>query len=367
MTRRPPTRPRLTSLLAAALIWVAAGPAYGNDAGGSETAHSDADGAGLEPSLDQRLVGSDAPAIGDPIELEIRVTHPHSAEVHVAPNLEKSRWTLLETRQSTSKQENSATTDLTLAFQIFRPGGTTLTPQTVRVTDGDRETTLETDPVDVRVESALGEAEDPSFQGPRPPHPVWQRDWTLVWVGGGTFAIAAVVLIVFGLVRRDTDDRPTTPDRPPEAIARERLRELADSRLLEEGDFMVLYVRMSETLRRYLGRRYGFPGAEYTTAEILERLQPNAPLAPEIREDLADWLRQADLVKFSGRIPTTEEAERMLERAIDLVDRTEPLTPAPSDDPDRSDAPDTDETDASPPPTDDSDASDESRVASHDE
>ena len=323
--------------LAAALLCAGAPAASAQDIGtdatapASESAAESADRT-LEVTLEQKLDAPDTPGVGDPLELVLNIQHPSDATANLQnPVLDGSRWHLVETRRSEAKSEDRTTTQITAVFQIFRPGEATLAPQTVRVSTDEVERTVETNPETIEIAATLDKPGEASFQGPRPPRPVWQRDWTLAWVGGGLVAAAAIALGILGVVRRREDEADAMPDRPPEEVARERLEELAATDLLEHGDFMVYYVRLSEILRRYLGRRYGFPGTELTTAEILGRLADAPTLDEGKHRDIGEWLRAADLVKFSGRIPPVEEAGEHLDRAFELIEATAPVAELETD------------------------------------
>ena len=315
--RRRRGRPLIAALVVAAVVaWAL--PVSAADAGGTDASDARA-------SLSQSLEAPASPTIGDPLELHLRVEHPPETTASVDPQLERSRWELTGERSSTTSDESGATTRLTLTFQIYRPGETTLAPLEVAVSGSDEDggQLLRTDPVTVTVASVLGDDAEANFQGPRPPRSVWRRDMTLVWAGGGVLAVL-VGGLAFLFLRREEDEeeRGLQPERPPEEVALEKLASLGESDLLEHGNFMVFYVRMSEALRRYLGRRFGFPGTELTTHEIVEKLRTTSWNGEAELDDIATWLRKTDLVKFSGRIPSTDEAQGALERAVWLVGET---------------------------------------------
>lgn len=73
-----------------------------------------------------------------------------------------------------------------------------------------------------------------------------------------------------------------------------------------------------------MGDRFGFDGLESTTREILVELgklvPPVGPL-PEIRS----FLRDADLVKFAGLLPTAAQCESALATGREIVEKTIPV------------------------------------------
>ena len=87
---------------------------------------------------------------------------------------------------------------------------------------------------------------------------------------------------------------------------------------------MIYYVRLSEALREYLGKIYGFPGTELTTFEIEQRVKdlkfPNGVAA----EDIVSLLQHCDVVKFGGVEPSRAQAADALRRAFSIVELTKP-------------------------------------------
>lgn len=309
-----------------ALVLAPARPVAEPDAGGG-----DAGSVGDAPTervtlLEQTLRAPDEPNSGDPLELRLTVRHPPGADVRAEPKLENSRWSLLEQNSTSSPGEGDPKTSLDLVFQVFRPGPTELEPFDLLVTFADGETTkLETEAVSTRIRSALPGDEEPELRAAPSPHPVWTRDYTVAWIAGALVASFAVGFIALLLFRRRKDDTlEFEPSAPPDEEALERLEELRESDLLERGRPVEYYVRLSATVRRYLGRRFGFPGTEWTTAEILERLE-RAVWRGEIElEEIAGWMRRVDRVKFSGLLPSPDEARTALEDAVEIVRQTEP-------------------------------------------
>jgi len=226
-----------------------------------------------------------------------------------------------------------------MTFQVFRVGPATLQPIEIVVANDDGETSRrQTDPESIRIHTALEEDGPWELHPAAPPHAVWRSNSTIAWIGGGAAAALALGWAAVVLFRRDEKRRPEpAPAKPPETEALERLDALRQSDLLERGDFMVFYVRLSETVRRYLGRRFGFPGTEWTTAEIVERLEEVVWRGDIELEQIAEWMRGVDLVKYSGQLPASESARRRLEEAYEIVRETEPpraASASPSDDED---------------------------------
>lgn len=282
--------------------------------------------ANLDPSIDQSFDAPEKALPGSPLTLELAIEHPRRTRATIDPDLEKSRWNLVDSDEQSTADEDRKTTRWRLTFQVFRVGKTTLDPFEIVVTDENGESgSFETEPVNVDIRSILSDDEELSLQGSRPPAPIWMRDYTLAWIGGGIGAAALLALLLFGPFRREEETETIDPSRPPEEVALEQLEALRGSDLVERGAYMIFYVRMSEAVRRFLGRRFDFPGPEWTTSEIIERLEMLAESYPLDVDRIASWMHGVDLVKFSGYVPSADEARRTLDEAIDLVRSTDPI------------------------------------------
>ena len=86
--------------------------------------------------------------------------------------------------------------------------------------------------------------------------------------------------------------------RPPEVIAEEELARLEAAGLWERGLRKEFYMDLSDILRRYLERRYGFAATRETSAEIFRRLR-RLELPGRLVADFKNLFEKADLVKFA--------------------------------------------------------------------
>ena len=73
---------------------------------------------------------------------------------------------------------------------------------------------------------------------------------------------------------------------------------IAESGLLEHGDFKTYYSLLSENLRRFLEESLAIEAMEQTTSELADALQ-EGEVDTALREQVIDYLAAADLVKFA--------------------------------------------------------------------
>ena len=165
----------------------------------------------------------------------------------------------------------------------------------------------ETQPLAIEVISARGEGED-QLRDIKPPVAISGGVplWVVVAIG-----LLALVLCALGgvwLWRRRT--RVPEPLPPPEPIdyAAEFAR-IAESGLLERGDFKTYYSLLSENLRRFLEESLAVEAMEQTTSELANALQ-GAEVDDPLRQQVIDYLAAADLVKFARFHPALDAARR---------------------------------------------------------
>lgn len=157
-----------------------------------------------------------------------------------------------------------------------------------------------------------------------------------VRVVGGAAALV-VALVAAWLVRRWLRSRPApaAPSTPPPApppldrstiAALERLRRApADTAPAQK----LVFVELSEIVRRYLGARFGFDALELTTGELLAALEARATPGLDARA-LRAVLELTDLGKFAKLTVSIAEVDDAIGRTIALVvATTPPATAAP--------------------------------------
>jgi LPXTG-motif cell wall-anchored protein len=155
----------------------------------------------------------------------------------------------------------------------------------------------------------------------------WPR-WPL-WVLLGLLVLALALYFWRRRRRRSVPAVAIVDRRPCDVIALEALADLRASGLARRGDLMGHYVRLTDIVRPYLERRFGFPAVDQTTGEILATVGPvlgheDPVRAAELERELERLLNSADLVKFAKAEPAAALAEGEIDRASDFVKATAP-------------------------------------------
>lgn len=183
--------------------------------------------------------------------------------------------------------------------------------------------TLVSDEFDVEVESELpptvGEQDIEEIEGPQE-----LEDSTWQWVAGGSaggvlLAVAAVLLVA--RVRRRRRDAAAGAYVAPWTEAQAALDDLVAGDAAADMD--ALYTGLTRIIRHYIERRFDIRAPELTTEEFLTEAKRSEQLAP-YRESLESFLTHADLVKFAGYTPQTEEVTASVDACRDFVAETTP-------------------------------------------
>ena len=286
----------------------------------------------------ERSVALEAPletTLGDPIDVILTVTGDASDEAAV-PEQAFVPFEILEKKLNVepSSDGRSKTFTFELRMLCFEVGAHQLGPVEARITTADGELiSLTSDAKTIEVHSVLANEPDPRLKPPTEPVSVEQDDYRLLIGLGALGALALGALLAWLFMRwwqrRDRPEPAPPPPPPPwetalaELQAHEQQREAA----IAEGRTEQWVDAVSDSIRGYLGQRFGFHGLESTTNEIAEKLAATKSLAIAPQEAIG-FLGQCDLVKFAKASLADEASRALIEEAFALVDRTRPSTAA---------------------------------------
>lgn len=308
--RFPPAAAPLAALVAAALL--AAGPA-----------------GAAEPVVDVELPAVDL-HVGDLVAVTL-VVDVGDAVLDAPPRFPAwgDSWGSAEVVEAgepeKAVEEGRTIYRQRVVLQAFRPGDLALPPVEVAVplAGGTRTVATRRDlalPIASLLPTAPEEAGADAIPPPQPPAPpqplpLGAAFW---WTAAiGTALLLAVLLPMLLRRRREAAAERGRPrlDPLPELSAALAAARAADS--AEEG-----HARVSLGLRRYLGRRLGFPAAESTTSEVQRQLAARH-LPHALPRRAVELLRACDLVKFARRPAARSEVERWAGEAEALAREVE--------------------------------------------
>jgi len=243
------------------------------------------------------------------------------------------------TSLSTEIKGDRVTSKLRLPF-VALPGDTkqrtlTLPPIPVAIRRANGETmTFCTRSHTVKVEPPTANTPDARPHS-NPPYRRQLEEWTSlkqgVKIGGiGLLAGALLAGLAWLWLRRPRRLPPPPRPRPPWDLAFEELSELRSLELLRAQRYADFYARVSDTVRKYLGGRYGYDGLECTTREAITELRRQA-MGQSVFLSIDQFLTQADLVKFARLTPNEPECLVALKGAETIVTATLPLPEPPQE------------------------------------
>lgn len=143
----------------------------------------------------------------------------------------------------------------------------------------------------------------------------------LLWLFGVVLLLAAAYMAV--QIKNNHRILPKLKlhfDGPPHKWAMRQIAKLQASRPEEAGDAHRYYADLTDIVRSYIARRYGFKATAMTSAQIIERLQGTND--PNLLAELKEMFEAADLVKYAGLKTVVDENDRNLLIAVEYVNAT---------------------------------------------
>lgn len=164
--------------------------------------------------------------------------------------------------------------------------------------------------------------------------PVYNAPWVFAdyfFLVLGVFSGIWIILMILIALKKYRNRKagilpvvPSEPLLPPDIEALQALEYVKQSKLWQTGYEKEYYTRITDTLRRYLERRFEVNAMEMTTSEIMDALKSSDKMK-EVKNQLRLVLETADFVKFAKMSPMQDENEANLNRAIQVVKETRPV------------------------------------------
>lgn len=143
-------------------------------------------------------------------------------------------------------------------------------------------------------------------------------------------AVIVVLLIAYLIYKKffkkkksETDKKTVKVILPPHKIAYKKLSELENKKLWQNGKIKEYHSELTEIIREYFEKRFGFNSLEMTSGETLNELRKHN-VAPEVLITTEEFLANADMVKFAKFQPMPTVNEEMMKEAYKIIDLTKP-------------------------------------------
>ncbi|MCG3172540.1 MAG: hypothetical protein GMKNLPBB_00694 [Myxococcota bacterium] len=261
----------------------------------------------------------------DPVGFEVLITHPRGVVLRLADNQKMPEGLRMRTGEGGPVEASNGTQHrFQMEFSLTDVADATIPP--VEFVDGGGQVVIRTNETPLRFRPTLPPDQDPAAIEAQPVtemESIPRRDFRrLYWLLGSLGALLLAGLILWRARNRKPAPAPAPPPiRPPHEVAMERLEAIMRKRHLAAGRVKEHYFEVTEVLREYLGRRYGFYSMDMTTGELLRELQLKRTHALDLVA-LEKFLHHADLVKFSTYQPTPGESGSVLDAAFHFVEAT---------------------------------------------
>ena len=167
------------------------------------------------------------------------------------------------------------------------------------------------------------------FFGPKDvltPRFVWS-DWYMV--------IACFILLfplaflLYYFIKRIRDNQPiirkvkVEPKLPAHELALKELERIKDEKAWQKGQQKEYYTELTEAIRNYINKRFGFNAMEMTSSDIIDKLLEIKD--EKALEELKGLFQTSDLVKFAKHIPLMNENDANLLTALKFVNETKEI------------------------------------------
>ena len=152
----------------------------------------------------------------------------------------------------------------------------------------------------------------------------WLKD-NMIVVYVGIAAILSIIIAIF-IIRHYRKIPPPmvrieVPKIPAHIIALEKLDQLTNEKLWQNGKLKQYHIAITDILREYIENRFKIQAMEQTTDEIIFGFR-NTAIDEESRQKLKQVLILGDLVKFAKEQPLPNENEKSLQNSYDFINGT---------------------------------------------
>ena len=285
------------------------------------SAQSHASSISIESAVDRSTI-----TVGDLVAYTLTLRRGARDQVEKPPmainlgQFEIRDYRVLEPRRMKDGRIEEKTEYLITAYKT---GDYEIPPVTVKfVTAGGDTGRISSEKIAIKIESVkLSEAGDIKDIKPPVEIPGDIPIWTIALIG---VVLISGIALAFYLWRRKRKELVALepPSEPMDYLA--EFDRIGTMGLLERGAYKEYYTLLSETLRRYLGDRFGIEAMERTTYEICQDI-PERAIPQESPSLIESFLSQCDLVKFAKFSPSGEEMQEMPElgkRIVSMIGET---------------------------------------------
>ncbi len=305
-------------LLFSTPLWAADQPAKGPEKPTAKAAPAD---ISVKAEVNRAAI-----TIGDVVVFTVTIKHGPDVQVLSSiPTPDQEILKIKKVEEFKTKDGKYTVEGRKYTLTTFRLGDFVLDPLEIQYRAGGGEVqTVETDKIYITVKSvAEGETKE-DIRGIKNILDL-PRQILIMLILGLAAVLAGLAFLIyrkFFAKKSEGDARPETKLSPADE-ALFNLNKLFDSDLLPRGKIKEYYLRLSEILRVYFEKRFGFLAVEYTTDEIMKAMREKG-IERELREKVQEVLEAADLAKFAKWKPEPAQIMQINQKSKEIVEVSKP-------------------------------------------
>ncbi|MEK6578543.1 MAG: hypothetical protein AABZ55_04890 [Bdellovibrionota bacterium] len=241
-------------------------------------------------------------------------------------HLSNQGWVIV---QSDGKfKQTQGASELEFAFLVSPIKGGKVFLPTLVLRDVNGKALVRTRPLEIEIGSAISPDDpNPNEMVPaRPPISLPFPWWVALLIS--LVVLCTVGLALYWIVRYVRKRKALTyaetvlPIHAEDEVAMEALKLLEAKNYPREKKFKNHYFSVSEILKSYLGKRYGFDASESTAKEIINFFEDSKLVSDQVVDRIETLFEKLDPVKFSDHVPNLEETLWVIQEARGIIQFT---------------------------------------------
>ena len=144
----------------------------------------------------------------------------------------------------------------------------------------------------------------------------------LPWIGGSLLLAGLVAALVWWLSKRRKEQEAAKVKEPAHITALRNLDKYRGDKFWAPEKQKAFYSGVTDTLKAYMGARFGVDAPEMTTAEVFDALKNEKDISPEVYENTKELFEIADFVKFAKHSAPDDYNAKVVPTAVRFVTDT---------------------------------------------
>ena len=142
------------------------------------------------------------------------------------------------------------------------------------------------------------------------------------WIGGGLLLAGLVAALVWWFRKRSREKEAEKIKEPAHITALRNLDKYRGEKFWAPEKQKAFYSGVTDTLKVYMGARFGVDAPEMTTAEVFDALKAEKDISPELYDNTKELFEIADFVKFAKHSAPDDYNAKVVPTAVRFVTET---------------------------------------------